>query len=64
MTTKYYGTNRGGSVATDISTGASTTSKAIELAVVTSTSGITKMDVLKALEAIEAAVTQDNSLPV
>lgn len=58
MTTRYYGADLGVGPA-DVTESSSTTSKAVELAVVFTTTGMTKTDVLKALEAIEAKVTVD-----
>lgn len=57
MTTRYYGIDLGGDMPTDVTESASTTSKAIELQVVFTTTGMTKMDVLKAIEALENYVT-------
>lgn len=58
MSTRYYGADIGVGPA-DVTESGSTTSKAVELAVVYTTSGLTKTDVLKALEAIEYKITTD-----
>lgn len=63
MTTKYYGVALGGGMPSDVTEGSSTTSLPIELAVVTTTTNLTKEDVLKAVEAISNRIVTDNWPP-
>lgn len=63
MTTRYYGASIGANFPGDVTEQGSTTSKAIELVVVTTTAGLTKVDVIKALEAITGKVETDNWPP-
>lgn len=64
MTTRYYGVALGGDMKTDVTEDSSTTSAAIELAVVYDASGMTKTAVLKAVEAIKQHIITDNWPPV
>lgn len=64
MADRYYGIDLGGDMPTDVTEASSTTSKAIELRVTYTTTGLTKTDVLKAIEALEYYVTTDTWPPV
>lgn len=62
MAAKFYGVSLGDNNLgpTRVSTGSSTTSKQFEFSIANTTlSGMSKVQILLALEAIEAAVTQD-----
>lgn len=63
MATKYFGVNVGGSMATDVSKSGSTTSRPIELVLDDAATGVNKMEVLKALDAIKQAITLDTFPP-
>ena len=63
MTDRFYGVDLGGDMKTDVTEAASTTSKVIELRVAYDTAGLTKVDVLKAIEALEQYVTTDTWPP-
>lgn len=60
MAAKYYGVAMGGDTKEDVSTGASTTSKAFEFVIANTTaSGHQKIDALNALEAIRQKLMQE-----
>jgi len=60
MAAKFYGVALGGDMKEDVTTGASTTSAAVELQIANTTAtGQTKETVLKAIEAIRQAVLAD-----
>ena len=56
MTTHYFGAALGDSMKEEVTIDTSTTSDVIELAVVTSTSGLDKEVALEGLEAIKQAI--------
>lgn len=58
MATRYYGVPLGGKSAAEVTEDSSTTSAVIELAVVYTTSGMERQDVLNALEALQQRVIQ------
>jgi hypothetical protein len=59
MANKYYGANVGAGMAGDVTTGTSTTSKDVELNVNTSATGLDKVAILKAVDAIRDRIVQD-----
>jgi hypothetical protein len=62
MANHYYGVNIGAGLdGSGVSTGTSTTSKTVELVILDGVTGTNKMEVLKALEAIEAAIIEGNA---
>lgn len=64
MAAKFYGIAAGADRPTDITTGTSTTSLAFEFAVANTTgTGVNKLTVLKALDAIRDKIIQDNTWP-
>lgn len=63
MADRYYGAPIGADMATDVTEAGSTTSAAVELRVTYDATGANKMEVLKALGAIEQAITQDTWPP-
>lgn len=64
MADRFYGVDLGGNMPTEVTEAASTTSKAIELRVTYTTTGLTKMDVLRAMEALEGYLVRDTWPPV
>lgn len=63
MTTHYYGVDVGGRVAKDVTDDSSTTSSDIELVVTTDATNINKISLILAIDAIRAAVLQDEFPP-
>lgn len=63
MTTHYFGADLGDSMKEEVAIDTSTTSDVIELAVITSTSGLTKSVALEGLEAIRQAIIAGNWPP-
>ena len=63
MADRYYGVDLGGGMPGNVTEAGSTTSKVIELRVTYTTSGMTKVDVLKAIEALENYVATDTWPP-
>lgn len=63
MTDRYYGADLGASTHDDVTEDTSTTSKAIELRVTYTTTGLNKLQLLNALEALEARIKKDNWPP-
>lgn len=63
MADRFYGVDLGGKMPTEVTEAGSTTSKAIELRVTYTTTGLTKNDVLNALEALESFITCDTWPP-
>lgn len=63
MTTHYFGAALGESMKEEVTVDTSTTSAVIELAVVTSTSGLDKLVALDGLEAIKQAIIAGNWPP-
>jgi hypothetical protein len=63
MASHYYGVPVGGQMPGDVTEGTSTTSKSVELVVDLTAAGLSKVAVLKALEAIQNRVTVDNWPP-
>lgn len=62
MANHYYGVDVGAQFASDaVSTGTSTTSKKVELRIEDGVSGMTKIEVLKALEKIKAKITASDA---
>ena len=62
MADTFYGVNIGGGIEPfNVSTGSSTTSKKIELRIENGVSGMSKTEVLKALEAIDAKIIEGNA---
>lgn len=59
MAAKYYGVANGAGMKTDVTTGAATTSLAVEL-VVADTSATSKHEILMGLEAIRQKVIEDS----
>lgn len=64
MASRYYGVDIGGDMPTDVTEAGSTTSKNIELVVVYDATGMNKLAVLMALQALENYITQDTWPPV
>lgn len=63
MANRYYGVDIGGGMPTDVTESGSTTSKPVELVVDVSATGVNKMQVLKAIEALEYYITTDTWPP-
>lgn len=63
MATRYYGAAFGASLAKDVTEASSTTSLAVELAVVYDGTNNSKLATLKAIEAIQLAILQDTWPP-
>jgi hypothetical protein len=64
MAAKVYHASLGAGLATDVTSSAASTGADIELTIAnTSQTGMSKMQILRALKAFEYAVTQDNTLP-
>lgn len=62
MADTFYGVNMGAGIdATNVSTGASTTSKKVELRVEDGVTGNNKVEVLKAIETIVAKITKSDA---
>ncbi len=62
MADHFYGINIGaGADPSGVSTGTSTTSKKIELRIEDAVSGMNKIEVLRALEAIKAKIMEGNA---
>lgn len=62
MANHYYGVSIGaGADASGVSTGTSTTSKKIELRIEDGVTGMNKMEVLKALEALAEYISKNNA---
>lgn len=64
MADRFYGADLGVKMPAEVVESATTTSKAIEVRVTYTTTGLTKVDVLNAIEAIKNAVTVDTWAPV
>ncbi|MDB5433552.1 MAG: hypothetical protein JWP35_4668 [Caulobacter sp.] len=56
MASRYYGVDVGGQLPQDVTQGAATTSKKIELAVDLTATNLNKLEVLKALEALSTHI--------
>lgn len=63
MADRFYGADLGVKMPAEVVEAGSTTSKAVEVRVTYTTSGLTKNDVLNALEAIKNAVMADTWAP-
>lgn len=63
MADRFYGADLGTKMPAEVTEAASTTSKAIEVRVTYTTTGLTKNDVLNAIEAIKMAVIADTWAP-
>ncbi len=64
MTDRFYGADLGADLPTDVTEAASTTSKIVELRVAYDTTGLDRLKVVNALEAIKNYIIQDNWPPV
>ena len=63
MADRFYGADLGVKMPAEVVEAATTTSKAIEVRVTYTTTGLTKNDVLNAIEAIKMAVIADTWAP-
>lgn len=63
MATRFFGVNIGGSMPSDVSEAGSTTSRSVELSVVYDATGANKVQVLRAIKAIENYIIQDTWPP-
>lgn len=63
MATKYYGVTPGGDMETEVTKAGSTTSAAIELVVNDAATNISKLAVLKALDAMKQVIIKDTWPP-
>lgn len=63
MADRFYGADLGGKMPTEVTEAASTTSKVIELRVTYTTTGLDKVKVLDAIEAIKNYVLTDTYPP-
>lgn len=59
MASRYYGVSVGGGLPADVTESGSTTSKKIELVVDLTATGLNKIQLLKALEALQNYIIQD-----
>jgi hypothetical protein len=63
MAKEYYGVAVGGKMKTDVTKATATTSASIELSVDLAATGVDKMAVLNAIEAIEQKIIEDTWPP-